>query len=41
LNDRAAIKKIIGNITKGAYLMLAGVAAAISLVIGGAYWFLR
>ncbi len=41
LNDRAAIKKIIGDITKGAYFMLAGVTAAISLVIGGAYWFLR
>jgi hypothetical protein len=41
LNDRAAIKKIIRNITKGTYFVLAGVAAAVSLVIGGAYWFLR
>jgi hypothetical protein len=41
LNDRAAIKKVIGDITKGAYVILAGIAAATALVLGGFYWLLR
>ncbi|HTN98002.1 MAG TPA: sulfotransferase, partial [Nordella sp.] len=41
LNDRAAIKKVIADITRGAYVILAGIAAAAALVAGGAYWLLR
>jgi hypothetical protein len=41
LNDRAAIKRIIGDITKGAYFILAGIGAAVVLMLGGAYWLLR
>jgi hypothetical protein len=42
LNDRASIKKIIADITKGAYFIVAGIAAAaVAIVLGGAYWSLR
>ena len=41
LNDRAAIKKIIGDITRGVYFMLAGIGAAVVLALCGACWFLR
>jgi hypothetical protein len=41
LNDRAAIKRVIGDVIRGAYLMLAGIAAATALVLGGLYWWLR
>jgi hypothetical protein len=38
LNDRASIKKIIREMMIGSYVMLAGVALAIALVIGGLWW---
>ncbi|MGH6799097.1 MAG: sulfotransferase family protein [Roseiarcus sp.] len=41
VNDRASIKKIIADITKGAYFIVAGIAAAVVVVLGGAYWLLR
>jgi hypothetical protein len=41
LNDRAAIKRIIGDITKGAYFLLASACASVVLMLGGAYWLLR
>jgi hypothetical protein len=41
LNDRATIKRIIGDMTKGAYFLLAGVCASLALMLGGAYWLLR
>ncbi len=41
LNDRAAIKKLLRDITRGAYFIVAGIAAAALLVVLGAYWFLR
>lgn len=41
LNDRAAIKKIIADITRGAYFILAGIAVAAAILIGGTYWLLR
>jgi hypothetical protein len=40
LNDRASIKKIIREMIVGSYVMLAGVAAAIALVVGGLWWWL-
>jgi hypothetical protein len=40
LNDRASIKKVIGDITRGAYFILAGLAAALVL-LAAACWLLR
>jgi hypothetical protein len=41
LNDRASIKKVIAGITNGAYVIMAGIAAAAVALVGGAYWLLR
>ena len=41
LNDRAAIKKVIHDITNGAYFILAGIGAAAVVLIGGLAWLLR
>ena len=41
VNDRAEFKKHIAGVTKGAYAILAGIAAAAVVVLGGAYWLLR
>ncbi|MDX8503163.1 sulfotransferase [Mesorhizobium sp. VK4C] len=40
LNDRASIKKIIRDMIVGSYVMLAGVALAIALAVGGLWWWL-
>ena len=37
LNDRAAIKKTIGDVIKGMYIVLAGYAVAAAVVIYGLY----
>ena len=39
-NDRAEFQKNIDGMSKGAYVILAGVAAAAAVVIGGAVWLL-
>ena len=41
VNDRAEFKANIAGMAKGAYVILAGIAAAVGIVIGGAYWLLR
>jgi Sulfotransferase domain len=41
VNDRAEFKKNIAGMAKGAYVMLAGIAAVAALAIGGVYWLLR
>lgn len=41
LNDRAAIKKVIGDITKGAYITLGMYAVGTAAVIGGLWWALK
>jgi hypothetical protein len=38
VNDRAAIKKVIGDITRGAYVIVAGLAAGAALLAGLAWW---
>jgi hypothetical protein len=40
VNDRAEFKANIGGMAKGAYVILAGIAAAAGIMIGGAYWLL-
>ena len=40
LNDRASIKKILRDMTRGAYFILAGLAAALVLAAAVLYWFL-
>ena len=37
MNDRAAIKKTIGDVIKGMYIVLAGYAVAAAVVIYGLY----
>jgi hypothetical protein len=41
VNDRAEFKKNIAGVAMGAYALLAGIAAAVVVVLGGAYWLLR
>ena len=41
VNDRAEFKKNISGGAMGAYLILAGIAAAAVIALGGAYWLLR
>jgi hypothetical protein len=41
VNDRAEFKANIAGMAKGAYVILAGIAAAAGIVIGSAYWLLR
>jgi hypothetical protein len=41
VNDRAEFQKNIAGVMIGAYVMLAGIAAAALVVLGGAYWLLR
>ena len=41
VNDRAEFQKNIAGITNGAYLILAGIAAAALVLLGIAYWSLR
>jgi hypothetical protein len=41
VNDQAEFKANIAGMAKGAYVILAGIAAAVGIVIGGAYWLLR
>ncbi|HEY5364418.1 MAG TPA: sulfotransferase, partial [Aestuariivirga sp.] len=40
VNDRADVKKIIAEITKGAYVMLGGAAVVAALIIAAAVYFL-
>ena len=40
VNDRAEVKKIIADVTKGSYVMLGGMAVAAALVIAAAIYFL-
>lgn len=40
VNDRIEVKKIIADITKGAYVILGGGAVALAALIYGAVWFL-
>jgi Sulfotransferase domain len=40
VNDRAEFRANIAGMTKGAYVILAGIAAAAGIVIVGAYWLL-
>lgn len=40
VNDRTEIKKIIADITKGAYVILGGAAVVLAALIYGAVWFL-
>ena len=41
VNDRAEFQKNIAGINNGAYVILAGIAAAALVLFGGAYWLLR
>jgi hypothetical protein len=41
VNDQAEFKANIAGMAKGAYVILAGIAAAVGIVIGGAYWLFR
>jgi Sulfotransferase domain len=41
VNDRAEFKQHIAGMKMGAYVILAGIAAAAVLAIGGAWWLLR
>ena len=41
VNDRADFKKHIAGMATGAYVILAGIAAAAVVVLSGAYWLLR
>jgi hypothetical protein len=40
VNDRAAIKKVIAGITKGAYVIVAALAVAVAALAGLAWWML-
>lgn len=40
VNDRAEVKKIIADITKGAYVIMGGGAVVLAALIYGAVWFL-
>ncbi len=41
VNDRAQFKKNVAGMARGAYVILAGIAAAAVVVLGGAYWLLK
>ena len=41
VNDRAEFQKNIAGMTNGAYVILAGIAAAALVLLGVAYWLLR
>jgi Sulfotransferase domain len=41
VNDRAQFQKLLAGVMMGAYVILAGIAAAAVVVFGGAYWLLR
>lgn len=41
LNDRAAIKKVIGGIIKGAYITLGMYVVGVAAVVGGLWWALE
>lgn len=41
VNDQAEFKANIAGMAKDAYVILAGIAVAVGIVIGGAYWLLR
>jgi sulfotransferase family protein len=41
VNDRAEFKQNIARITNGAYVIMAGIAAAAIVALGGAYYLLR
>jgi hypothetical protein len=41
VNDRAQFQKLLAGVMMGAYVILAGIAAAAILLLGGACWLLR